>query len=71
MKKIDNVDLSNVTWRSSSRGSADGQRVEVASLPDGFMAVRDSLQPEGPALIFTPAEWEAFVGGVQDGEFDL
>lgn len=71
MKKIEGVDLTAVTWRSSSRSDADGQRVEVASLPDGFMAVRDSTQPDGPALIFTPAEWDAFVGGVQDGEFDL
>jgi len=71
MKKIEGVDLTAVTWRSSSRSGAGGQRVEVASLPDGFMAVRDSTQPDGPALIFTPAEWDAFVGGVQDGEFDL
>jgi hypothetical protein len=71
MKKIDNVDLSDVTWRRSSRSEAGGQSVEVAFLPDGFMAVRDSTKPEGPALIFTPAEWDAFVGGVQDGEFDL
>jgi hypothetical protein len=71
MKKIDNVDLSAVTWRASSRSDENGQRVEVAFLPDGFMAVRDSTQPDGHALIFTPAEWEAFVGGVQDGEFDL
>lgn len=71
MKKIEGVDLSTVTWRASSRSDAADQRVEVAGLPDGFMAVRDSTQPDGPVLIFTPAEWEAFVGGVQDGEFDL
>ena len=34
-------------------------------------AVRDAKNPAGPALIFTPAEWDAFVGGAKDGEFDL
>ncbi|MGH2599998.1 MAG: DUF397 domain-containing protein, partial [Dehalococcoidia bacterium] len=35
------------------------------------VAVRDSKNPDGPALAFTHAEWAAFVGGVQDGEFNL
>jgi hypothetical protein len=35
------------------------------------IAVRDSKNPSGPALIFTAAEWDAFVGGATDGEFDL
>jgi hypothetical protein len=38
---------------------------------DGVVAVRDSKDPAGPALVFTPAEWDAFVGGAKDGEFDL
>jgi len=37
----------------------------------GVIAVRDFKDPTGPALVFTPAEWQAFVGGVKDGEFDL
>jgi hypothetical protein len=37
----------------------------------GAIAVRDSKNPVGPALIFTPDEWDAFVGGAKDGEFDL
>jgi len=65
------MDLSQAVWKRSSRSGSEGQRVEVADLPGGFVAVRDSESPEGPALIFTPAEWEAFVGGVRDGEFDL
>jgi len=44
--------------------------VEVAFV-DGKVAVRDSKDRRGPVLVFTPAEWEAFVGGVRDGEFDL
>jgi hypothetical protein len=65
------VDLSQAIWRTSSRSDTDGQCVEVATNIPGIIAVRDSREPDGPALIFTPAEWEAFVGGVNDGEFDL
>jgi len=45
--------------------------VEVANLPDGGRAVRDSKDPAGPILRFTAREWAAFVGGAKDGEFDL
>ncbi len=64
------VDLSHAAWRKSSRsGDNGGACVEVAdNLPD-TIAVRDSKDPTGPALIFTPTEWAAFVGGVRDGEF--
>jgi hypothetical protein len=43
--------------------------VEVAFVQEAI-AVRDSKNPAGPALIFTAAEWDAFVGGAKDGEFD-
>lgn len=58
-------------WRKSSySGNQGGNCVEVADLPDGGMAVRDSKDPEGSTLVFTPAEWAAFTAGVKDGEFD-
>jgi hypothetical protein len=44
--------------------------VEVLDLPDGGRKVRDSKDPSGPVLRFTPAEWEAFRRGVLAGEFD-
>jgi hypothetical protein len=44
--------------------------VEVAHLDDGLVGVRDSKNPGGPALVFTPGEWDAFTGGVTDGEFN-
>jgi hypothetical protein len=44
--------------------------VEVALSSDGSVGVRDSKDPGGPVLVFTPAEWDAFTGGVRDGEFD-
>ena len=60
-----------VTWRKSRRsGPQGGNCVEVAQLPDGRMAVRNSRHPAGPALVFTAAEWDAFVGGARDGDFD-
>jgi hypothetical protein len=43
--------------------------VEVAFLGDGQVAVRNSRHASGPALVFTAAEWDAFVGGARDGEF--
>ncbi|WP_374212704.1 Scr1 family TA system antitoxin-like transcriptional regulator [Frankia sp. CiP3] len=46
------------------------KQVEVATLPDGGRAVRDSKHPDGPALHFTATEWAAFLAGAQDGEFD-
>jgi hypothetical protein len=38
-------------------------------LPDGSRAVRHSKHPDGPALIFSPTEWDAFIAGVKAGEF--
>ncbi len=63
------VDPSSADWRKSSRSGANGC-VEVAFV-DGKVAVRDSNDRPGPLLVFTATEWEAFVGGVRDGEFDI
>ena len=60
-------DLGGAEWLSGNRGSGD---VQIAFV-DGCIAMRDGRQPDGPALIFTPAEWRAFVLGARDGEFDL
>jgi Domain of unknown function (DUF397) len=65
------VDLSRAVWRkSSASGPYSDNCVEVAFV-DEAIAVRDSKHPEGPVLLFTQAEWDAFVGGAKDGEFDL
>lgn len=64
------ADLPAARWRKSSRsGPWTDNCVEVAFV-DGGIAVRDSKDPSGPALLFTPAEWDAFLGGAKDGEFD-
>jgi hypothetical protein len=59
------------SWHKSSRSSGGDNCVEVAFAADGSVGVRDSKQQGlGPVLEFTPTEWEAFLGGVTDGEFD-
>jgi hypothetical protein len=63
-------DLTNAVWRSSAPEGDTSGHVEVAIL-DNRYAVRNSADPDGPALFFTQAEWDAFVGGAKDGEFDL
>ncbi|MEU4692091.1 DUF397 domain-containing protein [Actinoplanes sp. NPDC023714] len=65
------VDLDQAEWHKSTRSGPDSENcVEVAFVGEAI-AVRDSKNPAGPALIFTTAEWDAFVGGAKDGEFDL
>ena len=66
------ADVTHAVWRKSSYSSGNGgQCVEVArNLPD-VVAVRDSKNPEGPALVFTPQEWRAFLDGVRADEFSL
>ena len=57
-------------WIKSSLSYANGNCVEVASLPGGEIGVRNSRDSAGPVLTFTPDEWHAFLGGVRNGEFD-
>ncbi|WP_067796187.1 DUF397 domain-containing protein [Nocardia beijingensis] len=63
------VDLSGAKWFKSRRSSGSKDCVEVAFLDGGQVGVRDSKNPTGPALVFTPGEWDAFTAGVNDGEF--
>lgn len=64
------VDLSNAAWFKSSRSASNGQCVEVAFLDEGMVGVRDSKDSSGPALVFTPGEWNAFISGTKNGTFD-
>jgi hypothetical protein len=62
--------LRGVVWQKSRHSNANGTCVEMAALPDGDVAVRNSRFPDGPALIYTRAEIESLILGVKDGEFD-
>jgi hypothetical protein len=60
-------------WRKAGLSGNNGSCVEVGSGKDaysGFIGVRDSKNPDGPALAFTPKEWTAFLDGARKGEFD-
>lgn len=61
-------DLSVVAWRKSSASGAEGNCVEIADLPNGAVAVRDSKNPGREPLRFDAAEWAAFREGVIAGE---
>lgn len=63
------VDLSGAKWFKSTRSTATRECVEVAFLDGGAVGVRDSKNPSGPALVFTPAEWDAFTSSVHNGGF--
>ncbi|MGH2601243.1 MAG: DUF397 domain-containing protein [Dehalococcoidia bacterium] len=59
----------DLTWRKSTRSGAQADCVEVATAPS-VVGVRDSKDRTGPALMVAPAEWDAFLDGVKQGEFD-
>ncbi|GAA1861075.1 DUF397 domain-containing protein [Actinomadura bangladeshensis] len=63
----------SVHWRKSSYSTEHGTNcVEVAALgTSGSVGARDSKNPSGPVLSFTPASWDAFLGEIKRGAFDL
>ncbi|WP_181766260.1 DUF397 domain-containing protein [Streptomyces albidus (ex Kaewkla and Franco 2022)] len=61
-------DLTNAVWHKSSRSNpSGGDCVELAVNIPGWAPVRDSKSPDGTALLFSPASWSAFIGGVKGG----
>lgn len=64
-------ELRRAEWRMSTYSANGSSCVEVASNLPGIVAVRDSKDPDGPVLVFTPDEWRAFTAGTKAGEFDV
>lgn len=68
-------ELADVAWHISTRsGNTSGNTcVEAGPLADGTgrVAVRHSKHPDGPVIVYTRSEWEAFIAGVKDHEFDF
>jgi hypothetical protein len=70
------LDLGTARWqRAEPPGESIPDAIEFAFVPhtDGktYTALRSSSEPDGTVLVFTPSEWDAFVAGARDGEFDL
>jgi hypothetical protein len=62
--------LLNAAWVKARMSTANGDCVELAVLPTGQLAIRNSRDPEGPALIFTRSEISSFLDGAKSSEFD-
>ncbi|MFF3072862.1 DUF397 domain-containing protein [Kitasatospora sp. NPDC057904] len=63
------VGLTGASWIKSSYSNNGGDCVEVTSDFPGLLPVRDSKDPQGPALIFRTEAWRSFVSAVRTGEF--
>lgn len=70
MNGIPAGEITGVTWLKARASVGAGECVEVAGLPEGGVAMRNSRHPDGPALVFTKAELRAFLSGVKGSEFD-
>jgi hypothetical protein len=63
-------ELPEARWRKSAHSNPSGNCVELAPLPGGGVAVRNSRHPNGPALIYSRGEMAAFIQGAKNGDFD-
>lgn len=62
--------IQEVVWQKSTHSNSQGTCVELARLPHGEVAMRNSRFPEGPALVCTRAQIAALLHGVKAGDFD-
>ncbi len=67
---IEATSLDGATWRKATYSNPSGNCVELAELPDGRIAMRNSRHPAGPALVYERSEVDAFLRGAKAGEFD-
>jgi hypothetical protein len=64
------MDLSRAVWRKSARSNNGGACVEVATNLHGIVAIRDSKNPDGPALTFSSDDWRAFIRRLKHQQFN-
>lgn len=69
MIALTDSERASLVWRKAQLSTTNGSCVEAASVV-GKIALRDSKDPNGPVLVYTPAEWDAFLDGARKGEFD-
>ncbi|MGC5054783.1 DUF397 domain-containing protein [Micromonospora sp. DT48] len=62
---MEEVSTARVTWRKSTRSNGSGNCIEVANDFGGWVGLRDSKDPIGPVLAFSPAAWATFVSGLK------
>jgi hypothetical protein len=65
---VSDAERAHLTWQKASASTSYGQCVELASAADGI-AMRDSKDPDGPILLYTRAEFKAFLDGARNGDF--
>jgi hypothetical protein len=64
-------DTATARWERTTHEDGTPAALEIGYADNGLVALRMAEDPEGDILIYTPSEWEAFVEGVRDGEFDI
>jgi hypothetical protein len=64
-------DTATADWRRTTNLDGSPGKLEIGFADNGLVALRYADEPDGTILIYTPAEWDAFVEGVKDGEFDI
>jgi Domain of unknown function (DUF397) len=64
------TELGDVAWRKSTRSNSSGNCVQLARLDSGQVGMRDSKNPDGPALIFTGAETAEWLRDLKSGKHD-
>jgi hypothetical protein len=64
-------DSAAARWERPEAEDGTPGELEIGFAGNGLVAMRRADDPDGTMLIYTPDEWEAFVGGVRDGELDL
>ncbi|MET8955224.1 DUF397 domain-containing protein [Streptomyces sp. NPDC004393] len=60
----------DLVWKTSTYTNGNGACVEVAVLPDGGRAMRDTKDRDGGTQFYNRAEWDAFIKGAKEGQFD-